>query len=135
MTVEPGKSLSHTSDTSFGAATTVMLLFAALIALTLLNVISVTPPSLYDIISPTLKFDTQPGVPLVTTPPLVILNDLPVKSFLVSSNTSAAKVLPAAVDLTDFTSLISNLLMLVITLPFVSPLIIICSSFKNLPET
>ena len=85
--------------------------------------------------SPTLKLLTQPGVPLVTTPPLVILNDLPTRSFLVSNTTSAANVLDAAVDLTDFISLRSNSVMSVITLPFLSPLIMICSSLMNLPAT
>ena len=59
-----------------------------------------------------MKLDTQPGVPLVTTDALpdapATVKDLPVKSFLVSNKTSAANVLPAAVDLTDFTSLRSK---------------------------
>ena len=122
-------------DIVLGAATTVTLLFVGLTALTTLNVMSVIPPRLYAITSPILKFFTQPGVPLVMTPPLVILNDLPVRSFLVSNTTSAAKVLDAAVDLTDFISLRSNSVTAVITLPLFSPLIIICSSFKNLPAT
>ena len=79
-----------------------------LTALTTLNVMSVCPPRLYDITSPTLKLVTQPGVPLVITPPLVILKDLPVRSFFVSRTTSAANVLLAAVDLTDLTSLRSK---------------------------
>ena len=74
-------------------------------------------------------------MPLVITPPLVILNDLPVRSLLVSSTTSAANVLLPAVDLIDFTSPKSWDVISVITLPFCTPFIIICSSFINLPDT
>ena len=111
------------------------LLPAALIDFTTLNVTSVCPVRLYETTSPTLKFFTQPVVPLVTIDSLpdfpATLNVLPVKSFLVSKTKSAANVLLPAVDLTDFTSLILYSTTAVITLPSNLPLILICSSFMN----
>ena len=94
-----------------------MVLPDVLILLTTLYVISLLAAILYETTSPTLKSGTQPVVPLVTAPPFVIVNDLPPKSFLVSNTTSAAKVLLAAVDLTDFTSERSNSVTDVIILP------------------
>ena len=135
VTFEPGKSLSQTPLTSLGAAITVTVLFVRLIALTWLKVLSVTPANLYDIISPTLKLFTQPTPdPLVTTPPEVIVNDLPPKFTFGSNTTSAAKVLDPPVDLTDFTSVKSLSVIAVITLPSCIPLIMIGSSTTNCPE-